>query len=863
MSIKTLIFHFYKWLVGLLGLSLLGLIMLNLTPVHADHPTFFFSSSASCYAPVTTMNLSLGDQPVLYVCLDAENEGQGFLGAETSIRYPTTSSSASHVSCGLFDTCVDLSEEGAIKFLAASGPLPEGKAAASQEAFGHFTLSLKALGTTVLNFERAQIINEREAVEARTGLGLTITVGQSSETVEEVIQFPEEAKEAAEEDNDESGENVMTETIEEVAIFPESGSPETPEPLPETSRVSAVVSSPLSSQVPAGTLLQIVSRVDYTGKRPSQNITSCFPCPTANNPAQGTTTYHLISGPGHFTGSKVQVHANAEPGDRIVFNTRFDDAVSGTNGLSANVSITVIDDNPDDEDEVDTHDPAVIPEPPSEESLPEGTAESEEVPTPSFHPVAPDFLEEAERVLRQLPSQRPSNLYVPASPDSQLCLSSTKDNADSDQDGLSDRTECYLGTDPDLTDTDRDDCLDGDEVNLFDSNPLEFGDCQLQEIALEQVIITDPKPDWIVKSFDISGITPLRSDRVGITAFPASYRTLKPVIDDLDALNEQGQETDAIESLLATLEKDLFDLNAFLDEFGDEYETLPNLCIELTDTLSHGQRAILNAPDDIEYFLKRFKQYLSPPVFLGTVTELKEISLGDMQSASFHLIPESEMQDGVYYLVATALLNDETLLSSAPVRATLDSMVSVDAPLPQYLDGISIRDQETIRVANGRPLLVGQTHYGVQLFATWESLILASSIIADSEEGLFGIQPPRELERDLDHRVTLFAVSQQEQGMVRSESVLVHFRVADAPFNYIVWTALLIILLALAAFVAKRRMNRIDHIAPEHRAKENELYEAFGLEKTHEESMPKDHEKKLKEVEQAFAQPSSEDENKG
>ena len=62
----------------------------------------------------------------------------------------------------------------------------------------------------------------------------------------------------------------------------------------------------------------------------------------------------------------------------------------------------------------------------------------------------------------------------------------------------------------------------------------------------------------------------------------------------------------------------------------------------------------------------------------------------------------------------------------------------------------------------------------------------------------------------------------------------------------------IILLLALAALVAKRRMFRIDHLPPEHRAKENELFEAFGLETPPTDNAPKDHEKKAKELKIAF-----------
>lgn len=62
---------------------------------------------------------------------------------------------------------------------------------------------------------------------------------------------------------------------------------------------------------------------------------------------------------------------------------------------------------------------------------------------------------------------------------------------------------------------------------------------------------------------------------------------------------------------------------------------------------------------------------------------------------------------------------------------------------------------------------------------------------------------------------------------------------------------ILILLVVIAAIVAKRRISKIDHQPPEHRAKENELYEALGLEKPREEK-PEHHSEKQEEIEEAY-----------
>lgn len=69
---------------------------------------------------------------------------------------------------------------------------------------------------------------------------------------------------------------------------------------------------------------------------------------------------------------------------------------------------------------------------------------------------------------------------------------------------------------------------------------------------------------------------------------------------------------------------------------------------------------------------------------------------------------------------------------------------------------------------------------------------------------------------------------------------------------YLYWIIGLLVFLVLALFVAKRRSSKIDHLPPEHVAKENELYEAFGLATPHKNEPPKEHDEKQKEVEAAF-----------
>lgn len=78
--------------------------------------------------------------------------------------------------------------------------------------------------------------------------------------------------------------------------------------------------------------------------------------------------------------------------------------------------------------------------------------------TPAASPVASAAPTEAPR-----PAPRAGNVITPAVPE---------DDADTDEDGLTNAQEAELGTDPDLADTDDDGIDDGEEVNTYATDPL-------------------------------------------------------------------------------------------------------------------------------------------------------------------------------------------------------------------------------------------------------------------------------------------------------------------------------------------------------------------------------------------------------
>ena len=857
----------------------------------ADNPTFFFSTSYGCGSAVTTLDTDLGPL-ILYLCIDGDNEGAGLLGAETHISYSPADVTVASSGCSAFDTCVDLSESGTIRLLAASGALPEGNAVTSQVRLATLSLNFLNEGDIPLSFSAAQVIDENEVVKNRTGLGINITVVKEEPVEEEPAPEeevpPDESEEGpVEEAPPETEEEVMPAeeepAPEEVPpVEPEEGPVEEAPPVPMGSLVG-LSADPLSVTAVPGGQVQVISTAHYSNGRPSENTTSCFPCPTAGNPdVDGTVTYTVTSGLGWFIGSKLHVNPSASPGSTIVFHASFTDNVSGTSATSADRVVTVIsseaplEEEPAAEEEAEPAEEVPAEEAPVEEEpapeeeaepVPEEEAEpAEEVPAEEeaeseTHPAAASpeeevFLREAQNTVIGEDLQRESDIQVtlPApGEDTTLidsCITQFSSSEDQDQDGLSDRTECYVRTDPTNPDTDGDTCFDGEELNRFYTSPLTGTDCSISEFLDANVVITDPQPNWILKWIEVSGLTPKRSISVGITAFPALHRTLQPTLDDFEALLDtlsqeidieeeavmQAHLSDVAESV-STLLESLDKLNSYLTEDIDASDHLKKAAKDLTELLNKGPETVSEEAEQAQTLYNAMDSHRTMAIFLGKVSDFQEVGTGNALTAGFHLIPTIEIADGTYDLVATATFADGGTKSSAPVRMILDSTIEVATPSPNALDNVPINDL-TLRIHNKRPVLSGRTVYGARVFATWESVILASSIIADSSEGYFDIQAPQELGVDLDHTVTVYAVIDTEKGKVRSENAQVSFEVLEKePSMLLYWILGIVAVLFLAGFWARRKL-KIRLKTADHRAREKELYEAFAAAESETEVTP-------------------------
>lgn len=455
--------------------------------------------------------------------------------------------------------------------------------------------------------------------------------------------------------------------------------------------------------------------------------------------------------------------------------------------------------------------PAAPPEEVSEEGegdseVPEDGEEDQEEQLPEEEFEEEDFQEAASSAVAESPL-RPAAAAVllPVTSEDQeeidpciLKYGTEGASLDHDGDGLSDRTECYSGTDPDNADTDGDTCFDGEEINHFYTDPLAV-DCSISNYVEEEVLIIDPKPNWILTKLTVSGSTPRRSLTVGITAFPAIQKTFSQVLTqyedllsvlkrDVDLANtvaiqqQIGDMTDSITKLQASIK----DTQEFVDENPENYAELAGDIKRVTAFLDGGTAAVSTELEQAENLFKALEEHKTESIFLGEINELQTVGVGNTTTAGFNLESKKELEDGVYDLVATAGFEDGGTKSSAPVRIYISSTIEVGVPLPQTLDGIPI-GLEKIVTDNQRPVLSGKSVYGAMVFATWESIVLESSIIADSDEGNFDIQSPRNLEVGEEHTVTMYAVTETDGGFVRSENTTVDFvieKTSDSTIYY-------------------------------------------------------------------------------
>lgn len=423
----------------------------------------------------------------------------------------------------------------------------------------------------------------------------------------------------------------------------------------------------------------------------------------------------------------------------------------------------------------------------------------------------------AEQAIEEKPViEEAVNIELPG--DRMPCKQEYPDNtADSDRDGLSDRTECYIGTDPLKWDSDRDTCGDGDELNQFYTSPLAAGDCQIA-VRKERVTITDPHPGWTLKTLDIvQGIAPAASQSVVVSAYPAEYRELKNLIGAIEADRNNENYLDELNQAIA-------EMQTFLESYPEfNYDDLADAVAELKTELIGA-----TAPD-LSQSAEKLKALQLPVLNIGTA---KAATFEDEPNGGkFFLVNNQSVLENnkLYDLVAVARFANRDPLASAPIRISVDNEADVSTPRPRSIGGKAITgdialngiwignvyaqngDTVEIEIDDDQPTISGDSEFGSQVHAVWHSLVLASSVISDSEEGAFAIKAPQTLDKDISHKVTLYAVKTDEEGSkLRSDSVDVHFRITEAPFAWtiIYWVGGITLLLIIMIYFIRRRLKK-------------------------------------------------------
>lgn len=595
---------------------------------------------------------------------------------------------------------------------------------------------------------------------------------------------------------------------------------------------------PITS-IEAGSTLEIFAFANYNNGT-SETVTSCFPCPTSRSDSRNGLINYNVSGPARFSGNLLIVDASANEGDTITFSATYNDYKSSETktSISRNLIVTAPAD-------------ILITEPFEEIWGTEEVAEIFKIDEPliddgelDVRPSAPDETEIEAMATAIINQEQPltAKYTIPTDLDINRCKDLSNE-IDTDGDGISDRTECYVGTDPFNPDSDKDGCWDGDEINQFYTDPLDGTDCSFETKIRESVIITDPQPGWIIPKVRVAGITPKNTKYLRAIIFGAEYSRVSEVINTIDALTS-GSTSEEIEMELNDLESAIERVNSFIStyflyEYGDLAENMNSLTNKITivrevedDPLTPENEKEQAVIDNFVNSAEWLKENGLISENLGSISDFSDIAVGESIAKGFKFEPDVILSNNkLYDVVAIAIMPDNSLISSGAVRFSVDSELATDKPIPRsiggenipagafafgniFINGVLAEDgaEIEIEITDERPVVTGDSEYGAQVFAIWESIVLTSSVIADSEQGAFAIQAPRILKTNAGHKISLYAVKADETtgNTMRSDNVNIYFRVNQKafPLGLLLWVIGITVLLILLIFVLRKKLKK-------------------------------------------------------
>lgn len=288
------------------------------------------------------------------------------------------------------------------------------------------------------------------------------------------------------------------------------------------------------------------------------------------------------------------------------------------------------------------------------------------------------------------------------------------------------------------------------------------------------------------------------TDSDGLSDRTECYALTNPLFQDTD---EDGCSDGDEANLLATnpLNKDcpLKDDNKLVWITSPQNEwTISKLEIK---GLTTSETSIV---DLVIFPIREGRLILGEGVNIGTIAQFNESGIKDYYF--FEWIPDLFLKGGqMYELIAVSTLKNGEMITSPSVRFTLDPKDTANPPVPmaiqnQIIDpSLELKNVQVWTNGDGKINVSGRSEYGARVYVTWKSIVLTSSIINDSDLGMFSIQSPIPLELDQQHEVTLFAVKEKTGKNIRSPDVTVPFFLHKINFLYY----LLIIILLRVPFL--------------------------------------------------------------
>lgn len=350
---------------------------------------------------------------------------------------------------------------------------------------------------------------------------------------------------------------------------------------------------------------------------------------------------------------------------------------------------------------------------------------------------------------------------------------------DPDHDGLSNRAEYEWSTNPHNPDTDGDGLLDGREVQIG-TDPLDpdskFTDENKNGVddEWEMLYFGELVDDIGRRDYDHDGL----SDKLEY-----DYKTnpLKPDTDG-DGL------TDAEEIFMYGT--DPLDPNSNKKFFAIT-NVKDNSYIATGDPLIKG---VAPADSIVEIVFENEKKeevvsiltqtdpsgiFVGRSSVKGSSKEIKKLKENDFKYLLEHQITNTEIPDGKYYVYANLFDNNAKKRSKTKaIFIEIDASLNLASPNPELLSNATLTIENFFQgveviIHDRTPEVRGTTYFGSQVIATWRSLVLTSSLIADSGAGEFSIFSPKPLAFG-KHTVTLYAITPEG---IRSPDLTIPFEI--------------------------------------------------------------------------------------